>query len=292
MMNSRGNFLASIPQVTKVVLIINVAVFIVGYFLLQSGVRLNSLVGLHNFMPSAYDFQDGGYGFVETFKPLQLVTHMFLHGGLGHLFFNMFGLIMFGKVLESVLGSKKFFILYFVSGLGAAFIQLGVNYFIDSKLAQEIMLFYQSPDPDIFYSLLKECDFSKLLNSEYTSKIIALTERWLEDPTNADLELNAIYYMDLVYKVRISIPMVGASGALMGILAAFALYFPNVELMLLFLPIPIKAKYLIPLFMVASLFLGISNVAFTNVAHFAHLGGAIVGFILVKIWKKNQFNIM
>ena len=146
---------------------------------------------------------------------------MFLHGGLGHIFFNMFGLFMFGRVLESVLGSRKFFVLYFLSGLGAAALQLFVYYLQDS--------------PAI---------------------------------------------------------MIGASGAVLGILAAFAVMFPNVELMIIFLPIPIKAKYLVPIYAVLELFFGIANFKADNIAHFAHLGGAIVGFILVMIWKKNQFRVM
>jgi rhomboid-like protein len=146
---------------------------------------------------------------------------MFLHGGIGHLFFNMFGLFMFGRVLESVLGGKKFFILYFVSGLGAAALQL--------------FIYYIQGAPAI---------------------------------------------------------MIGASGAVLGVLAAFAVMFPNVELMIIFLPIPIKAKYLVPIYAVFELFFGIANFKGDNIAHFAHLGGAIVGFILVMIWKKNQFKIM
>ena len=159
------------------------------------------------------------------FNPVQLVTHMFMHWTIMHIFFNMFGLFLFGRVLESVIGSKKFFILYILSGLGAAFLQLGV------------------------FSL-----------------------RY--DPATSVLA-----------------PMMGASGAIFGILAAFAVMFPNVELMLIFLPIPIKAKYFIPIYAAIELFMGIGNFSGDNIAHFAHLGGAIVGFILIKIWKNNQFKM-
>lgn len=200
-----GNLLTTLPPVTKVILIINIAVFIIDW--LAKHVIIHYLA-LYSFATNA-------------FEPYQVVTHMFLHGSLGHIFFNMFGLFMFGRVLESVLGSKKFFILYFLSGFGAAALQL------------------------------------------------------------------FIYYLQSAPAI-----MIGASGAILGILAAFAVMFPNVELMIIFLPIPIKAKYLVPIYAVIELFFGVAQFRGDNIAHFAHLGGAIVGFILVMIWKKNQFRAM
>jgi membrane associated rhomboid family serine protease len=205
-MNSynRGGFLGSLPQVTKAILIINVVVFIVDYL---TGERITHGLALYSIH-------------TNYFRPVQLVTHMFLHGGFMHIFFNMFGLVMFGKVLESVLGSKKFFILYFLSGIGAAGLQL------------------------------------------------------------------FIYYMQ-----GIAVPMVGASGAIFGILAGFAMMFPNVELMIIPIPIPIKAKYVVLGYVALDLFGGLVSFSGDNIAHFAHLGGAIVGFLLIKYWKKNQFRI-
>jgi membrane associated rhomboid family serine protease len=200
-----GNFFTSLPAVTRVILIINIAVFIIDWLTQHIIIRY---LALYSFATNA-------------FEPYQLVTHMFLHGGIGHLFFNMFGLFMFGRVLESVLGSRKFFILYFLSGFGAAALQLFIYY--------------------------------------------------LQGSTGI---------------------MIGASGAILGILAAFAVMFPNVELMIIFLPIPIKAKYLVPIYAVIELFFGVAQFKGDNIAHFAHLGGAIVGFILVMIWKKNQFKVM
>jgi membrane associated rhomboid family serine protease len=202
-MYQRGNILSSLPQVTKVLLVINILVFLVD---MVSGRIVANLFAL-------YTYSTGG------FRPFQIITHMFVHANFGHLFMNMFGLFLFGRTIEAVLGSKKMFILYFVSGLGAAGLQFLIFYF------------------------------------QGTSTL-----------------------------------MVGASGAIMGILGAFALMFPNVELMLIFLPIPIKAKYFVPIFMVLELFLGVANFSFDNIAHFAHLGGAIAGFILAWYWKKNQFS--
>jgi membrane associated rhomboid family serine protease len=202
--NRGGNFLTALPPVTRVILIINVVLFLLD--LLTHHVILNylALYSIHT----------------NAFEPYQVISHMFMHGNLGHIFFNMFGLFMFGRVLESVLGSKKFFILYFLSGIGAAGLQLMIYYF------------QQAP---------------------------------------------AI--------------MIGASGAIFGVLAAFAMMFPNVELMIIFLPVPIKAKYLVPIYAVFELFFGIASFKGDNIAHFAHLGGALVGFILIMIWKRKQFKI-
>jgi membrane associated rhomboid family serine protease len=201
---SRGNILGSLPQVTRAILIINVVIFVLDFL----------TKGIYGKYLALYSIHSG------VFQPYQLITHMFMHGSIGHIFFNMFGLYMFGKILESVLGSKKFFILYFLSGLGAASLQL------------------------------------------------------------------YIYYIQ-----GLAVPMIGASGAIFGILAAFAMMFPNVELMLMFIPVPIKAKYMVLIYAAVELFLGIRNFSNDNIAHFAHLGGALVGFILIKIWKKKQFNV-
>jgi membrane associated rhomboid family serine protease len=202
---SRGNILGSLPQVTKVILIINVILFLLDQFITRG------VIGSYLALYSIH---------TQVFKPYQLVTHMFIHGGWGHILFNMLGLFMFGRVVETVLGSKKFFILYFLSGIGAAALQLTIYYF-----------------------------------------------------------------------QGLAVPMVGASGAIFGISVAFAMLFPNVELMIILFPVPIKAKYLVPIYLVVELFSGIASFNGDHIAHFAHIGGAIVGFLLIKFWKKNQFNI-
>jgi membrane associated rhomboid family serine protease len=217
---SRGtNFLTGLPAVTKVLLIINVIIFITD--LLLTPLLRGSIVPNDPRIRHALSMFLGLKSYHSgMFEPYQIITHMFAHGSFMHILFNMFGLVMFGRVLETVLGSKKFFTLYFLSGLGSA----GLQFFI--------------------------------------------------------------YY---IFEVQAN--MVGASGAVFGILAAFTVMFPNVELMIIFFPVPIKAKYLVP----GILGLGVLLSLFGrggNIAHFAHLGGAIVGFILVMIWKKNQFKVM
>lgn len=263
-----GGFFDSLPRVTKILLIINLAAFILTFLMSGMGYDLNYMLGLHDIVPTNYSHPASGLVKPYSFAPLQIVTHMFLHGGLGHIFFNMFGLFMFGKVLETYLGEKRFFILYFVSGLGAALLQLGVNYYFNAELASQIMQFYSDPDLSKYETLVHKIPI-------YSAPI---NKSPLEIVHNAFAE-------------RLSIPMIGASGALMGILAAFALFFPNVELMLIFIPIPIKAKYFIPIFALLSLVLGVTG-SMGGVAHFAHLGGAIFGFILAYIWKRNRFKIL
>lgn len=204
-------FRIDLPPVVKNILILNILVFLVHNIL---GMPFTEWFFLYNFdYVDPYTFKEYG------FEPFQLVTHMFMHGGFAHIFFNMFGLVMFGKIIETVWGGKRFFILYFISGLGAAGLQL--------------------------------------------------------------LAFN-IYGIDT--------RMIGASGAIFGILAAFAMLFPNVELMLIFLPVPIKAKYMVPGFAVLSLVFGVTGIS-GSIAHFAHLGGAIFGFLIAWYWKKNQFRI-
>ena len=151
------------------------------------------------------------------FRPYQIVTHMFSHGSIGHVFFNMFSLWMFGKILENVWGGKRFLLFYLICGIGAAALHLAVEYFMGG---------------------------------------IA--------------------------------PAVGASGAVMGVLVAFAYLFPNTELFILFIPFPIKAKWAAIGYVAIDLFSGVASFSGDKIAHFAHLGGALTGFILVLFWNKGN----
>ena len=232
------------PPVVKNLIIINVLMFL-ALFSFESvfGVDLNRVLGLFYF-ESPY------------FNPYQIITHMFMHGSIGHIFFNMFALWMFGKVLESVWGGKRFFIYYMVTGLGAAFLHMFVNYLTLHGAINEVAASY---DINNFSETL----LTQMLNSG--------------DPT--------------VRKVAIGlwVPTVGASGAVFGVLLAFGMLFPNTRLMLLFPPIPIKAKYFVIGYGVLELYLGFSQPG-SNIAHFAHIGGMLFGFILIKLWSKDRGN--
>jgi len=271
-MYNRGGLFGSLPQVTKSLLIINIIVFVITA-LLQKATVLPYYLRLYNFQS-------------ELFRPYQLITHMFMHGGIFHIFVNMFGLFMFGRVLENVWGSRKFFILYMLAGLGAALLQLGINYLSLEVLQNSLDAFHLSPSPELYWKIVQKYKYAVSNEAKY------IAERWFENPDSGSLFQQAWNELLRMQSRIVNIPMVGASGALMGIVASFAILFPNVELMIIPIPIPIKAKYLIGGFIVFDLAYGFINFSGgSNIAHFAHLGGALVGFILVKIWKNNQFKM-
>lgn len=234
--------LGQIPPIVKNIIIINIL-----FFLGSELTNYNKAVELFGMFYPASDF----------FRPHQLVTHMFMHGGLSHLFFNMFALFMFGRTLESVWGSKRFLIYYMVTGLGAAFIHLLVIF---------IRIQYISA------SLSPEAISEVYING---AKIFASGKNYIDAGMAS---LNSL----------LNVPTIGASGAVFGVLLAFGMLFPNTELILLFPPIPIKAKWFVIGYGVLELWLGVANRGGDNVAHFAHLGGMIFGFILIKYWNKKR----
>jgi len=244
MQNFRPGF-QSVPPVVKNLIIINALMLFVTFVLEQRGIELTNILGLH-------------YIQSPEFRPYQLVTHLFMHGGIWHLVFNMFSLWMFGRVLESVWGPKRFFIFYFVTGLGAAALHTFVNFvefqYVAGKMLPETVQMVMSQGLDILNQ-----------GKNYA------------DPLAGKLNL------------ILNTPTVGASGAVFGILLGFGMLFPNTELMLLFPPIPIKAKYFVLGYGAIELFSGITNTG-SNIAHFAHLGGMLFGFILIKYWNKKTTN--
>lgn len=243
---SRNPAFQNIPPVVKNLIIINAIMLLLTYVLESSmGIDLTRKLGL---------FYIGS----PLFKPFQLISHIFMHGGFAHLFFNMFALFMFGRVLEQVWGSKRFFIYYFFTGLGAAFLHSFVNY-IEAR--------------SILASLTPE---QIALVKNEGAAIFAAHKNYAHSGMAA---LNLLY----------NIPVVGASGAVFGVLLAFGMYFPNTQLMLLFPPIPIKAKYFVIGYGLLELYLGFTQ-ANSNVAHFAHLGGMLFGFILIRAWRKRRNN--
>ncbi len=193
------------------------------------------------------------YPMSPLFKPYQLVTHMFMHGSIMHLFFNMYGLVMLGPALEYRLGSARFLIYYFVSGFGALLLHFGVSYYQISALAGS----------------LNSVDVAKVF--EEGAGIIASGRNYV-GPLG---ELNDM----------INGGMLGASGAIFGILAGFGALFPRVELRLLFPPITLTAKWFVLIYAGIELYLGFSGMQ-SGVAHFAHVGGALFGFLLIQYWRR------
>ena len=281
------NQFSALPTVTKNLLIINVIMLVVVY--------LPELTGLPDFglmnMFSFHYFQS------ELFRPHQFVTYMFLHGGVMHLFGNMLALFIFGSVLERVWGPKKFLTFYIITGIGAALIHAGVQHYQLSGLGDAVTAFQASPSPEGYLSLLNEYygEFLRATTVDGTSvysEITKFTSEWKASAARPDeyaaYAEQAVIDINTLYTREINIPTVGASGAVFGLLAAFGLLFPNTELMMLFFPVPIKAKYFVLLYAGFELYLGMQNNPGDNVAHFAHLGGALFGFILVQLWRKDR----
>ncbi len=255
-----------ISPAVKHILIINVLFWIGTLSIGANGTLFNNLF--------AYNFVLN-----DLFKPWQVITHMFMHasyvptgdGGqtiyFQHILFNMFGLWMFGTPVERFLGLKKFVFFYISAGLGALLLHAGYDYIqFQDSLSQLINAGYE-----------KEAIFDVISEGRY---MVA----WENVLNPQDLRQLAGNYGSV---------LVGASGALMGVLVAFGVLFPNSELMLIFLPIPIKAKYFIPGIILMDLFsmlTGYSLFSPSNTAYLAHLGGALFGFIMIWYWKKNSFN--
>ena len=221
---------------------------------------------LAQFIPMLQDKAALYYIENPNFHWWQVFSHLFMHASVAHIFFNMFALYSFGPPLESYFGSNRFIVFYFACGLGAAFLHTAVNYYE----------FHSALD------ILQSKGFSISQAQELLQKGMYNTG-WEEALSESDFKDMMSAYM---------IPAVGASGAIYGILVAFGVLFPNAELMLMFLPIPIKAKYFIPILIALDLFSGVTGYSIfgSNIAHFAHVGGALIGFILMKLWQKNSFN--
>jgi membrane associated rhomboid family serine protease len=241
-MNGFGRGLFGIPPIVKNLIFINI-IMLLAYWTIDSvfQIDLNRILGLY--FPKS-----------EQFKPLQIVTHMFMHGSFWHLFFNMYALFIFGVVLENVWGPKRFLIYYFVCGFGAVIIHesvLGIQYYNLTRVIS----------PENLQVVLNE-------GTAYFNKGMAF-----EDPAMRSLEM------------LLNTPTVGASGAIFGVLLAFGVLFPNTQLMLLFPPIPLKAKYFVMIYGGIELFLAISQPG-SSIAHAAHLGGMLFGYFLIRYWRK------
>ncbi|KAA9332301.1 rhomboid family intramembrane serine protease [Hymenobacter busanensis] len=218
----------------------------------------------------------------ELFQPYQLITYMFLHSGLMHIFSNMFGLISFGPMLEQRWGEKRFLLFWMVCGVGAGLIYSGIRYYELSQMYDAVQAFRAAPSGTAF------SDFFRDYAPAYADAATAVARDLQQHATDPDKVNGALSTLNAIYEQALNGPMVGASGALFGVLLAFAYLFPNTELMLLFFPFPIKAKYFVALYGIYELYAGVERNPGDNVAHFAHLGGMLFGFLLLKYWEKRH----
>ena len=200
----------------------------------------------------------------ENFRPFQLVTHFFMHANFMHIAFNMIGLYSIGMMLEMVWGGRRFLTYYFICAIGAAVVHLGMTYWEFSQLEALMNSYIADPVSETAVSFFKRTGY----------ELSALDPGIVQEQ------------MAEILKRRADVPMVGASGALYGLLAAVWFLFPDTAFFIYFIPIPIKAKYLVPFILVLDMFLGFSRFGGDNVAHFAHIGGAVVGLAVLLIWYK------
>jgi membrane associated rhomboid family serine protease len=248
-----NNLLGNMPPVVKNLLILNVIMFIITSLGEMQGIPMTSLLG--------------GYVFNSPlFEPYQLVSHFFMHGGIFHIFFNMFALVIFGSALEQVWGPKRFFIFYVATALGAFVLHQLVGFFEVKAIEEQL---FAAGYTDLYE--LRENIYQLRMGDINTFNVISGTESIVQS-----------------YIAGISVPVVGASGAVYGVLVGFGYLFPNTKLMLLFPPIPIKAKWLVIIMVGIALYSSIQRNPGDNIAHLAHLGGALVGFIIVFFWQKNK----
>lgn len=238
-----GNWWSSMPPVTKNLIIINFIVWLVGMIIPGFSNTLINRLGLHLIGS-------------PLFYPFQLFTYMFLHGGIAHIFFNMFSLWMFGRILEQVWGSARFLIFYMICGIGAGLVQEAV------------------------WGLSWEHDYISGI-----ARLNGLTYDHMKAVVDSAVSMGEGKWLSAIADFKSSMCTIGASGAIYGILLGFAFTFPDMPLYFFFIPVPIKAKYMVIGYGVIEFFLGVSG-SVDTVAHFAHLGGMLFGIVILLYWKK------
>lgn len=253
-----------LTPVVQTLILINVAMFAIPA-ILGSDALFQQLLALR--------FVNSG-----LFKPWELVTYMFMHAGFEHIFFNMLGVAVFGPMLEQVWGSQKFLFYYLACGIGAGLVYLGVNYIILNGMEAQAEAFITHPTPEGFANFLNQ-----YAQSVYDGSIGFLNQ-YSASPSDSVMAEKAVRAVEQIYRSHVDSPMIGASGALYGIVLAFGMSFPNLKLILIFPPIPIKAKWLALGYGAMELYSVWRNAPDDNVAHLAHLGGMLAGIILLFIW--------
>lgn len=256
----------SLTPVVKNLLLITIGIHVIAGFFIRD---------LHAWFALYYIESD-------RFMPFQFLTYMFMHADFWHLFSNMFGLFIFGPLLEQFLGPKKLLVLWMVCGIGSGVLYSGYTAYQMNKLDNRLEQFYNDPNPELFNQFVSENRYM------FKPGIYDFIDDFSRDPENPAYIKRAEDSMRYIRETKANIPMVGASGALFGVLIAFGMLFPNTQLFLLFPPMPVRAKYLVLFYGLYTVYSVLMNNPMDNVAHFAHLSGLIIGAILVTYWKKNR----
>ncbi len=217
----------------------------------------------------------------DRFAPYQFITYMFLHGSVGHILNNMLILFFVGPMLEGFLGPKKFLALYMVTGVGGGLLYAGADYVEQRSLINAVEAYRANPSADSFNRLFLEH------GNEYYGAVADFIEYYAENENDPAAVQRSFMETERLYNTKVNVPMVGASGAMFGILAMLMLLFPNTEI-LLFFTFPIKIKYLVGGLIVFEVFQEMERVPGDNVAHLAHLGGALFAWFLLRYWKKDR----
>jgi membrane associated rhomboid family serine protease len=260
-----------ITPVVKNILLVNVGIFLIQSFL---KLPLSDIFGLR-------------VVFADDFAPYQFLTYMWIHGNFGHLLGNMFAVFIFGPILEQVWGPKRFFTFYLITGIGAAAI-FGLADFAEKyPMKKDADSYLANPNPDDFSLFIVDHK-----SVRYNVAVLAdFADEFYDHPTDKEYIAQSREIVKVMYTQTANVPMIGASGAVFGILMAFAMLFPNMQLMLLFPPIPIRAKYLVFFYAMFEIYSEINRSAGDNVAHLAHIGGMLIAFILLKFfWHKTSNN--
>ena len=248
----------------KTLLIINVVVFL-----------LPQLLRLQDFFGDTFALY---YIQGDMFKPWQFITYMFLHADFSHLFHNMLGLFVFGPLLEDVVGTRKFYAFYLIVGLGAGMLFMGTEYLEKRDLEQSVDLFLQEPDAEE-YEVLVSTEFA-----EQYDVLAPLVDGYRKNPASEQYKSEAVNSVYILFDRYLNSAMVGASGAVFGILLAVGLLFPFRQIYLLFIPFPIRIRLLVIFFAATEIYSIIQARPNDPVAHIAHLGGMLVGYLVLLNW--------
>ncbi len=284
-MDFRPSSFEILPAVVKNLLILNGLLFLATIVMGKQGIDLTEFLALHHWSS-------------EKFRWWQLVTHLFMHGDVGgpvanyeagfmHLFSNMFALWMFGSILENTFGPSRFLYFYIICGVGASILHLGVVTWQLQGIQDVVLQFNRPITLEQFSAYLKAHNYTP--GTQFGAILHNIKQQWMAASPASPFFMQSISVeLQKYLTMQKDIPTVGASGAVFGILFAFGYLFPNTELYLYFIPIPIKAKYFVAFYAIFELYAGVRNGASDNIAHFAHLGGMLVAFIIIKVWNKTN----
>jgi membrane associated rhomboid family serine protease len=256
----------NLTPIVKNLLFINVVMFLVPQLILPN----------HNSFVEYFGLR---YIFSSSFFPTQLISYALIHANWSHLFSNMFGLLIFGPILEQTLGSKRFLLFYFITAVGAGIIYSIIHYLEVYPFIEAAQSYLQRPGADAFAQLLSNYD-----GTVYQAYLVFIDE-FARNNNSIEFQEKSKEIVESLIFMRESTPMVGASGAVFGVMLGFGYLYPNLQMMLLFPPIPVRAKYLVGFYAIYALYSAVERVPGDNVAHYAHLGGMLVAFLLIRYWK-------